>query len=438
MKKSLFALAAVGAFAGAAQAQSSVTVYGILDVGYTGGNERASTTSAVTKSTVSRISNSMESGSRLGFRGNEDLGGGTSAQFVFELGIQPAGNAGSNSNGNTGTGTAQTVGQGTYVGQGSSVWNPNVRQAFVGLTQKGLGTVRIGTQNTLFWEQAGSNTTGQLAQTLGSMLAPSTDGAFFSAPATATVSTGAALGSYTVRTTNTINFRTERMAGIMGKFSYTQSNQDSTYAALTTNNQGYTAGTSNQSGWQVAFDANIQKANIQGSYAQFTSQGPFTAANTNSNTYTLNSPGTWGSGTQGTNIRDAQTLLTASYDFGILRAYVGWTQREISAFYNSNVQLKRTAQEIGVRGYATKTIEYWGSAGNGRYTSAGNSFGGYTQTGAGAGQTVNITGYQLGSNYWMSKRTNLYAIYGQYGTSTTSSGVSANMNQYSLGIRHTF
>jgi len=34
MKKSLFALAAMGAFAGAAQAQSSVTVYGILDVGY--------------------------------------------------------------------------------------------------------------------------------------------------------------------------------------------------------------------------------------------------------------------------------------------------------------------------------------------------------------------------------------------------------------------
>ena len=43
MKKSLFALAAVGAFAGAAQAQSSVTVYGILDVGYVGGNAKATT-----------------------------------------------------------------------------------------------------------------------------------------------------------------------------------------------------------------------------------------------------------------------------------------------------------------------------------------------------------------------------------------------------------
>jgi len=34
MKKSLLALAAMSAFAGAAQAQSSVTVYGIIDAGF--------------------------------------------------------------------------------------------------------------------------------------------------------------------------------------------------------------------------------------------------------------------------------------------------------------------------------------------------------------------------------------------------------------------
>ena len=42
MKKSLLAVAALGAFASAAQAQSSVTVYGILDVGYIGSNVRTS------------------------------------------------------------------------------------------------------------------------------------------------------------------------------------------------------------------------------------------------------------------------------------------------------------------------------------------------------------------------------------------------------------
>jgi len=59
MKKSLFAVAAATAFAGAAQAQSSVTVYGVLDMGYIGSNVRAvdarSTTAAnqVVKTTTS-------------------------------------------------------------------------------------------------------------------------------------------------------------------------------------------------------------------------------------------------------------------------------------------------------------------------------------------------------------------------------------------------
>jgi len=93
---------------------------------------------------------------------------------------------------------------------------------------------------------------------------------------------------------------------------------------------------------------------------------------------------------------------------------------------NSNSFAKRSAQEIGVRGYATKTIEYWGSVGTGRYQAYGTN-----------NPTANITGYQLGSNYWMSKRTNLYAIYGQNNTSTTSAG-SAAASQASVGVRHTF
>jgi len=419
MKKSLFALAAATAFTGAAQAQSSVTVYGILDVGYTGANERVSSGTTNINTNVSRIGNSMESGSRIGFRGNEDLGGGTSAQFTFELGIQPAGNQGSNPNG---TGTAGLA-AGTYSGQGSATWNPDVRQAFVGLSQKGMGTIRIGTQNTLWWEQGGSNTTGQLSQTLGSMLAPSSVGAF--AGSLSSVNGGAS-AAYVSRTTNTVNLRTERMAGVVLKAAYTLSNQTGRQTKTTT---GYTGGQSDQSGYQVALDWNIQKANIQGSYASFKSEGPYsaTAAELNTTTYTTNSPAAWSTGTQGTNVGDTQALVTASYDFGILKAYAGWTQRKVSATYNGNVYLKRTAQEIGVRGYATKTIEYWGSVGNGRWNAFGLSQ-----------PTANITGYQLGSNYWMSKRTNLYAIYGQNGTSSTGSTGSANASQYSVGVRHTF
>jgi predicted porin len=410
MKKSLFALAAATAFTGAAQAQSSVTVYGILDVGYTGGNARLTNTTNTIRQTVSRISNSMESGSRLGFRGNEELGGGTSAQFVFELNVQPAGNAGSNSDGAANT----TAGAGT--------WNPTVRQAFVGLTQKGMGNLRIGTQNTLFWEQAGSNTTGQLAQTLGSMLAPSSDGAFFTAAAlnttitTATQANGAAFSSYTTRTNNTVRIATERMAGVVLKGAYTMSNSDQTQIGTAQGN----GGNSNNSAYQVALDWNIQKANIQASYASFKSE------NTPGQSATACTAAGWGGGTQGCNTTDAQTLITGSYNFGILTAYAGWTNRKVTLNTNTATFAKRTAQEIGVRGYVTKTVEGWASVGNGRYTAYGTS-----------APTANITGYQAGANYWMSKRTNLYAIYGQNNTSSTTLGA-AGANQYSLGVRHTF
>ena len=420
MKKSLFAIAAVTAFAGAAQAQSSVTVYGILDAGYTGGTVNSvSSAGAKTVTNYSRISNSMESGSRLGFRGNEDLGGGTSAQFVFEVGIQPAGGSGSNPTGGilaNGSTTAPLI-PAAYAGQGSTVTNFNTRQAYVGLTQKGAGEVRIGTQNTLFWEQAGSNTTGQLAQTLGSMLAPTSDGMV-------SLSSTNDLGAYTVRTNNTVGFRTQRMSGFVAKANYTQSNQTTNQTAA---GNGYAGGRSDQSGYQVAIDWNIAKANIQASYADFVSQGPYTSTALVAGTAaTTGAAALWGNGTQGTNIKDQQTLITASYDFGVLKAYAGWTMRQMADFNNANNNLRRQAQEIGVRSFITPKIEGWASAGMGRYDVMGSG-----------NPTANLTGYQAGSNYWMSKRTNLYVIYGANNTSSTTSG-SLNATQYSAGVRHTF
>ena len=72
MKKSLLALAAMGAFAGAAQAQSSVTVYGTLDASMGRVDTGATTTNGITTKLVGGALTS----DRLGFRGVEDLGGG--------------------------------------------------------------------------------------------------------------------------------------------------------------------------------------------------------------------------------------------------------------------------------------------------------------------------------------------------------------------------
>ncbi len=79
MKKSLIALAVLAA-SGAAMAQSSVTLFGIVDAGVGrvsgGGNS------------VTGVTNSGVASSRLGFRGVEDLGGGLSAGFWLEGAIQ--------------------------------------------------------------------------------------------------------------------------------------------------------------------------------------------------------------------------------------------------------------------------------------------------------------------------------------------------------------
>jgi predicted porin len=76
MNKSLIALAVLGAFAGAAQAQSSVTVYGFIDQSMT--KPYASEDKMIADGAF------YGGGSRLGFRGVEDLGNGYKATFGLE------------------------------------------------------------------------------------------------------------------------------------------------------------------------------------------------------------------------------------------------------------------------------------------------------------------------------------------------------------------
>ncbi|MBC7830700.1 MAG: porin [Hyphomicrobium sp.] len=84
MKKSLLALAVLGAFAGVASAQSSVTLYGTLDV-----NGRYVKNSG-TERRFSMGTDGINS-SQLGFRGVEDLGGGLRAGFTLLAGTGPDG-----------------------------------------------------------------------------------------------------------------------------------------------------------------------------------------------------------------------------------------------------------------------------------------------------------------------------------------------------------
>ena len=79
MQKTLIALALLAA-AGAASAQSSVTVYGKIDLGLV-------IDSGASAGKLVRLSSGVTGGSRLGFKGSEDLGDGYKAAFQLETGF---------------------------------------------------------------------------------------------------------------------------------------------------------------------------------------------------------------------------------------------------------------------------------------------------------------------------------------------------------------
>lgn len=118
MKKTVAASLALGFLTSHAYAQSSVTLYGLLDVGFVYANNVA--TNGQGSKLYSLASGNLQ-GSRWGLRGTEDLGGGLSAIFVLENGINVV-------NGR--------------LGQGGDEFG---RQAYVGLSSR-FGTVTLGRQ----------------------------------------------------------------------------------------------------------------------------------------------------------------------------------------------------------------------------------------------------------------------------------------------------
>ncbi|MCV2350040.1 porin [Paucibacter sp. Y2R2-4] len=91
MKKSIVALAVLGSFAGVAAAQSSVTLFGVVDAAarYTEANGKH----------VYSLASSGNTTSRFGVRGVEDLGGGLKAGFWLESEVATDSGAGGSSTG---------------------------------------------------------------------------------------------------------------------------------------------------------------------------------------------------------------------------------------------------------------------------------------------------------------------------------------------------
>jgi len=153
MKKSLIALAALAATG--AFAQSTVTLYGVADIAY-GAHKTTGTGTNSIKS--SGVMDGANAGSRIGFRGTEDLGGGLRADFVIEQGIAPTNDelfgvrsaaAGHQVDGFSAGGSAAALG-----GSAGAYSNGTNRQSYLGLSSADLGTLRIGYQYTNVYELA--------------------------------------------------------------------------------------------------------------------------------------------------------------------------------------------------------------------------------------------------------------------------------------------
>ena len=164
-----FVLTALCASVGLAQAQS-VEVFGVLDVAY------LSTTATGSPKVVS-LSTDSNTSSRIGFRGNEDLGGGMRASFWLEAAHSPDNGLGSGSNANnqsSGQVSSPTGTQGLTFGRRSTVslagntWG-EVRlgrdyvPSFNNLTvsMHPFGTNGVGNAGQLFYPLAANGTTAR-------------------------------------------------------------------------------------------------------------------------------------------------------------------------------------------------------------------------------------------------------------------------------------
>ena len=407
MKKSLLALAAMGAFAGTAQAQSSVTVYGVLDTGVV--STKADTTggTAVTQSAVT--GGGVASTSRLGFRGREDLGGGVAAEFVLETALM-----------NASTSAASSASP-LFSTSGTS----GNRQAFVALSSKSLGTASIGYQYTFTHSTAlqgdpfgGLNLPGQplVAITLTGIAASAavmSNATAVQPGGTSATTGGTGSNSDYASRSSAVIYTLPTMAGLTARVSYSLNGGESIAST------GISTPSRND-----AFGAQLNYV-----IGKFGASASYVAAVQATTAYGINAT------TDDRRINN--TRITANYDFGIIRAYATYgldtiTHTADAAAGNGQKDVRNQNTQVGLLVPVGNNVNVRASYSTGKYTL------GTTAGGTGYGVERNQVGMQVGANYLLSKRTDLYAAYGQFSRQNTTAAADNKDIGYAVGVRHTF
>ncbi len=364
MKKSLIALAALSAFATAAQAQSNVSIYGIVDAG-------VASYDGATAGRTTAVSSGMLSTSRLGFRGTEDLGGGLKANFNFEGGLNV--DTGSNASGT----------------------NTFDRASWVGLDKAGVGTVLLGRSTRLDFDAAAANDAfgasgfGSAGQTMA-----------YNLIADRTVNSGAnitehngtpAANSLSInRYVNSIKATTARFGGFAVAYQHA-------FGEVAGNNSA-----SRSQAYSINYTAG--KANASYAYSRQNDTAGAKATET--------------------------TVASASYDFGVAKAFVGYGEGE-KAGNNDKTKTTWVGISAPVNAKVSVMAQYYDIANQG-FASGSNA-------------NKDATAFNLGATYAFSKRTTAYVMGGKVnndaGATVALTGTAAagkDQSAYAVGVRHSF
>jgi len=391
MKKSLLAIAAAGAFAGVAQAQSSVTVYGIVDAGVGQGatTYAAGGASKANQNWIGGLSSSngtgQLAGSRVGFRGLEDLGGGNRVGFVYEIGV----NLNNAQSSTVAPNTADTTTQ-----AGNAAFFGNARQAYASIANNSFGELRIGTQDSLAKNLLGGFDPGAEALITG---------------ATSLYQQGVQ-----ARYPQAITYQAPTVAGVVLRVQY--AGDGTTYGTQGTTNTATTNNASSISARWAQGPAAIGV--VYEARNQYTVPSVPTA-----NTQVAMLPSLLATSVPGI----TQFGAGASYNFGVVEpSLMYYNQKWINNGTPANGG-SIAGTQLGVKAPISSTVNLTAAYITGNVQNNGSSL--YT-----------TSGFQAIANYNLSKRSRLYGIYGltTWNSERTSVTSSVKTTQYGVGLLHTF
>jgi predicted porin len=400
MKKLLIASAALAMVAGNAQSQSSVTVYGVVDIGYAA-SENVTTDASSVKSTVKQKNTGNGDGnlatSRLGFRGTEDLGGGMKANFQIEYDLVDAGVGG-----NGGATASKTIAD--NANSTSNAGGFGSRYSWVGLEDAKLGQLRLGRQEQSIHSVviAGSAGAGN-----------NVTGALYSAGMNASAN-DASVRPHMVFVNRAVTYISPDFNGFRVEAQTAKQEIDNagatTYAKETGGSLKYAAG------------------KFAAAYGFATSQVDSTVAFTITGWTAVDDVAGTAANTTSADLKTKQQAISASYDFGMAKVFALNTQRKETVSTSGALNADTKLTEVGVQVPMGKTVLF-ASAFDGDRKGTGTTI---------ATANSDVSGMQVGAIYNLSKRTAAYAIYGNQEIKSNVNTRKVETTTTAIGVRHSF